>query len=325
METLTFKQLYDRNKLSQADYDFAIDILTKLEHFANGSVDEIDLATLDRFIVWLIDHQLNSVKTFVAMMRYYKLIKRHDLFVRLTQYTGGLDVIENILANLEKQMGPIVKANVVKDLILPYFGMPPETIVHFTEAFMLSLLSLVPEEHIKTILAHNNHGVPASAFASDIVEYEQADSLVTFLAEMHAKSVAILQKHADENIIWFEQIIDQSVVDFVANDPHLLSAVLENGSLIIKKIPYDIQSYLKTTDPVQKRYLSCHCPFAREAILSQSADINPLWCHCSAGFEKFPFEVILKQKLKIKVLKNVLQGDDECRFAIPLDTIEYKK
>ncbi len=324
MNITALKQLYDQAKLSPQDYDYAIDVLSKLELFSNTNADELGLASLDAFIQWLVEHNLNTVKSFVSMMRYYKLIKRHDLFVRLTQYTGGLDVIDNILINLERQEGLLTKEAVKKDLILPYLGMPPEEVIHFTEAFMLRLTTHISADSLKTILAHNNHGVPESAFMVDITEYEQAPSLEVFLKGMHERSVATLQRHADENKIWFEQIIDQSVVDYVKNDPHLLSAVLENGSLILKKIPYDIKNFLKTTDPLQKRYLSCHCPFAREAILNPSVDINPIWCHCSAGFEKFPFEVILKQKLKVNVLKNVLQGDSECLFEIPLQGIQYK-
>ncbi len=62
--------------------------------------------------------------------------------------------------------------------------------------------------------------------------------------------------------------------------------------------------------------------FARESILTGNS-IDGNWCYCSAGFAKFPFEVILDKQLDVKLLNCALNGDEVCRFEIDLGN-EYK-
>ena len=68
----------------------------------------------------------------------------------------------------------------------------------------------------------------------------------------------------------------------------------------------------------EKNYYACHCTFAREAILNDEENVPSDWCYCSAGFAKFPFEVILDKELSVKVLNSALDGDGFCRFEIDL-------
>jgi hypothetical protein len=145
------------------------------------------------------------------------------------------------------------------------------------------------------------------------------------LKGLHERQVSILQKYSDEKKVWYEQIITQEVVDFVKKDQEIQSAVLKDGKLYTKKIPYDPVQFLQEMDGKMKRYYACHCPFARESILSGSPKIDPDWCFCSAGFSKFEFEVILGHELPIKCLANALEKDEFCRFEIDLAGIPYKK
>ena len=140
-----------------------------------------------------------------------------------------------------------------------------------------------------------------------------------YLKERHQRRVLELQKYCDEGKVWFEQIITQEVVEHVRTNQEVLSAVRKDDTLYVTKIPYETQQYLTETDPIKKRYYYCHCTLAREAILNDSQNIDPNWCYCSAGFAKFPFEVILgKEEMEVTVLESVLSGSDKCRFAIKL-------
>lgn len=325
MRKSEFKDYFEKNRLASSDYEATIELIQRLEDRILSPAETMSLGQLDDFIFDLYKHHRSDVKAFIALMRYFKLVKRHDLYIRLTQYTGGIDVIETILERLKKELGKDRLNLVMEFLKVPELGLRPEMVIEFTDAFMRSLHLHLSDEEIKTVLIGNNHQIPLTAFASEIVEYENSETLEAYLKGKHERQVATLQKHADENKVWFEQLITQEVVDYVKSDQELLSAVLVENKLMMRKIPYDIDGFLKASDPLKKRYLSCHCPFARESIMKQEVHISPLWCYCSAGFEKLPFEAVLKQPLKIKVLKNVLQGDDECSFEIPLDGIDYKK
>lgn len=66
-----------------------------------------------------------------------------------------------------------------------------------------------------------------------------------------------------------------------------------------------------------KKHYTCHYLFVRESLLSEER-INADWCYCSAGFAKFPFEVIFDTKLEVELIETPLKGDDLCRFAIYL-------
>ncbi len=52
--------------------------------------------------------------------------------------------------------------------------------------------------------------------------------------------------------------------------------------------------------------------------VTESADVPPVWCNCSAAFVKKPYEVIFGQPLKAEILETVLTGGRWCRFVIHL-------
>lgn len=325
MNQATLKHYYESRQIPSTDYEHDLILLESVELIMQTDFEALSIEDLDAAIDYLYFSNKINVAAFIAMMRASKAYGRHDLYIRCTQYTNSMDVIESIVARMEKQIGKAETNTVLSTISFPHLGMPPEEIIFFTEAFMEVLKANFSEEQIQSFLIGNNHQIPKNAFAQEIVEYENAPTLEAYLKGKHERMIAVLQEHSDQKKVWFEQIITQEVVDYIATNQEFLSAVLDDEKLYLTKIPYDVKNYLVEEDPKQKRYLSCHCPFARDAILNDSIDISPLWCYCSAGFEKYPFEVVLDQPLKIKVLESVLAGNDRCRFVIDLKNILYKK
>lgn len=325
MKYQELQSFYLDKKLKNPDFERTVSIIKSVELAMNLPLEVFSIKTLDDAISIFYESEKTDVEFFVSIMRYMRMIKNHELFIRLTQYTGGLDVIESILERLVVLHGESIKDKIISQLTLPKLGMKPEKIIFFTSAFMTTLHQYFSPDEIKTILTGNNHQIPASSFESERVLYETSATFEEFLRLKHQNMIQILSDHAKENKVWFEQHITEDVVRYIASDQELLSAKLIGDTLMMRKIPYNVEEFLKTKDPLQKRYLSCHCPFAREAILNPKADISPLWCYCSAGFEKLPFETVLNHPLKIRVLKSVLNGDEECRFVISLQNVPYKK
>lgn len=325
MKKAEFESYFQEKNIPHDDFVYAISIFEEIESSLGVSIDDLTLESLDNSIQLFYNTHRSNVDFFVAIMRYMRFIKRHDLFIRLTQYTGGLDVIESIVAKMEKLKGHEKTLKVLNRVTLPRLGMKPEDIIFFTETFMTTLHHEFSPTDIKSILTGDNHQIPISSFEADKIDYEASNTLEEFLKSKHQRILETLHQHFLENKVWFEQLITKEVIDYIASDQEMLSARLEDDTLYLKKIPYNIDGFLKENDPLQKRYLSCHCPFAREAILNHKADISPLWCYCSAGFEKHPFEAVFNQPLKIRVLQSVLNGDDVCRFAISLEDVDYKK
>jgi hypothetical protein len=73
-----------------------------------------------------------------------------------------------------------------------------------------------------------------------------------------------------------------------------------------------------------KAYHACHCPFAKEAIKKGNVTISPTWCHCSAGFTKYQFDLIFGQELKVTPLELALKNDLRCRFELSLEGVNFK-
>ncbi|MFA5036453.1 MAG: hypothetical protein WC479_04685 [Candidatus Izemoplasmatales bacterium] len=330
MKKAELKALYEKRNIPMSEFDKIVDILGRFEiqlskHSPVKSIDEASIPDLDNFIASLVEWGENTFPVIIGLMRYFRIIGRNDLYVQLTKYTGGDEVIENILISLEKKAGkPIVDA-VMKDLDIPILGTAPKDYPKFTDRFMKRMHEHCPSSCFSEVMSGNNHGIPDQAFADEKALYEAAPSLAAYLQDFNNRQIAILQKHADTKTIWFEQEINQKVVDYVKTNQEIMSAVLKDDKLYSTKIPYDPQRFLDETNPVMRRYYACHCPFVRESVISNDPKVSADWCLCSGGFGKAMYEVILNHKLKVKCLNNVLSGDEFCRFEIDLTNIPYKK
>lgn len=78
-----------------------------------------------------------------------------------------------------------------------------------------------------------------------------------------------------------------------------------------------MQKYLEATDIRMKRYHACHCPFAKESILSEAV-VSSTLCNCSLGHVMNFTEAFLGRKLEGKVLCSVLNGDLTCEYEISI-------
>ena len=321
MNESKLRELYSNRGVSATATDAAIQVCQQFGKAMQKQGVSFETVTVDfikSYIKNLIEHGENDLGTLVALARYFLMIGRNEIYVYFTSLVGGRGVIENITERVAKSQG-IEVAETLKERTgkLP-LGTDPEQQPEFTANFMEELKKLVPAEQIGCVMAGNNHGIPREAFLKDKLRFEELGSLDEFLVEFHKRKVAELQEHCDNGTVWYEQTITQEVVDFVAGNQELLSAVREGDTLYITKIPYDPATYLHLTDPKMIRYYACHCPFVREAILKGEPQIPGEWCNCSAGFEKFPFDVILDRDHKAKGIASALKGDPLCRFAIQL-------
>lgn len=323
MKLKALKERYDHNKLSTEQFKLAETILTTLNDLTNDRIDDAKIADIDR----LIKEQSNIEKEhFYALMRYFYMIGRTDIYIRLTQYTGGVGVFTRILDRLEKVKGKDIRDEVESIVSQPPLGTLPEDLPFYTEKLMKILKEVLPtERELERVLSGNNHGIPDEVFYEEKAAYEASPSFSEYLKGYHQRQIQTLKEHARTGKPWFEQKITDEVVDFVASNPEIQGGVFKDGFVYETKIPYDIIEWLHAKTPTEKRYYACHCPFARTRITEDLKDIDALWCHCSGGFAKRRYEVIFGRKLHAKPLENALKGDMFCRFAIDLRDIPNLK
>lgn len=321
------RDYYTLNHLSDESYEYTIKILEELwqteKLLGNQAISQQELFRY--FIKSRYQKEDTSIDFFLALLRYTKIKKDHDSYIFLTRYTGMIDVLENIFSRFRSRHSLREYETLIQDLEIPRLGMDPEEIPQFTKELMSRLEQHYAETEIETILTGNNHSLSEKSVLPEKLYYEEAPSFEVYLKERHLRKIEELTHHYQTGTVWFEQWITQDVIDYVSSNQEILSGKLENGKLYITKIPYDTVSYLKSKTDIEKRYHGCHCTFAKESISANTSQVSGRWCYCSAGFAKFPFEIILGQKLPIKVINNCLDGDLICRFEIDLEGISYKK
>ncbi len=323
MNQKNLKDVFARNHLPDEVFKATYAIGLAFEEHTGGAIETATTADLDAFVAHELKDHLLSVDFFIALMRLSLSSDRQDLFVRTTMYTGGLDVIENITARLQKMVSETLYETIMDGVVLPVLGTHPDDVPRFTADFVNRLEAHLTEQQVHRALVGNNHGLDTSVLAAEKVLYQQAPSLDAYLLDRHRRQVETLESHARSGKVWFEQIITDEVVDHVKAHPEMLSAVRKNDVLHIRKIPYDTKAYLKAEDDVTRRYHACHCPFAKASIRSDHP-VQARWCDCSAGFAKVLFDVLFDADLPVSTVKSALAGDDHCAFELSLEGVPYK-
>jgi hypothetical protein len=293
--------------------DFLPDYLLQL-----GSVDDPTGFTRS----WAAKHIAGGsdpVRKILLMIWYHGFCGDMDSSTYLITLLGTCDVLESQRERLDKLFGEAAAESVWNGIVIPPLGSDILAYPPMINRYLERLRSYLPEMDCQKVLAGNHHLIDPNQFAEEKELFSQSPSLEEYLKGHHARLVAKLQEHADSGKMWFEQVITQEVVDYVSQHQEIQTGVMEGERLLIHKIPYAPDAWLKEDDPDRKRHLACHCPFVRETIAA-GIEVPNLWCHCSAGFTKVMWEYLFDRELKVELLSSVLSGDQHCGFAIELPT-----
>jgi|LGVF01.2.fsa_nt_gb hypothetical protein len=325
MEKTLFIEKYEKFKLEEEQLNEYIKTIINFEEYIEKDIEESNVEDIKSYFHYLIDSNQNTYDNVIHITRYYYYIDKKTEYIHMTKYFNSRGVLENIVNRIGVYESKEKQALIMKDMYIPPFGIDSNDLPKYTKDFLDKLNKYLPKSSCNKILAGNNHGIPKESFYHEKELYEKSESLKTYLKERHNRKLEELKKHYDNNLIWFEQVITKEAIEYVASNQEILSGSLDGDKLYITKIPYEINNYLNESDELLKRYYACHCSFVRENILSGKEDISKDWCYCSAGFAKYPFEVIFEQELDVKLLKTPLDGDNVCRFEIDLSNVKYKK
>lgn len=183
--------------------------------------------------------------------------------------------------------------------------------------FMEQFEKMADKETIEKILCRVRHGLHPSQSSWARKEFLKVGNLDAFL-----------QKHQDDELNHFIELnrekkdfygqeITDEVLEFIRKNPSMLAPVRKGNKLYCMAFPCNMNEYLKATDDRMKRYHACHCPFAKESILSDSV-VSAVLCHCSLGHIMNFTEAFLGRELEGKVVHSVLNGDMTCEYEITI-------
>ena len=275
-------------------------------------------AEFNKFSKVLIEEDSNTYLNYSALSRYAFFIKNMDLYLPILGIFDGGEVMNVLHKRLREHVGEEKRDEILPKENLPHLGMPDTEKMKVTREIVKRMEKILDPSDCKKILADVAHGLPRDFRKGEREKFLEAGSIDDYLKQKRRNAIAELEKHRDHGSLFYNQYISDEVVEFVKGRPDVLSGEKRGNTIYHTKIPYMVQEFLGETDKRMKRYYACHCAWARESILDDEVDVSANFCHCSGGFTKQPWEAALDQPLEYKMVKSVLQGDDECSFVIQL-------
>lgn len=302
-----------RRQLAIAEY---MDVMMESRNRANGS--GCGKRAARSLIDSLVEAKQDTVENITAVLRYGRFVGNDDIYVEAFQILDGLEAMDNLYSRL----GDIAGTE-TRDAI---FGLIPEITPGTAADVKAGAMRTVIGKALEILDKNQKDELFMTSFRDlDSNQYEKDRCLFLECGGVDAFVDAKKKQFLEElgvclraKRLFFGQEITPDVIKYVEDDPETAFGKREGESVYITKIPFRTKMWLEEKDPKMRRYLYCHCPWARESILSQEGSVPAEFCRCSAGFHKRAWEAIFKEQLKCEVMESVLAGDDRCRFKISL-------
>jgi hypothetical protein len=318
MDTEGFRELLKTRKLTDEKIADSITLAERFEAFIDATSGQPDTETTWAFCNILIQEGQNTRDNLLTVARFGVFTKNNDIYVAILELLDGAEAQPNLYQKVGAKFGEAVRDEVFAGIGVSPLGKPPLEKPLDMFPVIKRLIDKVGQKEVEQLLSSCLRDLPDKYFHKERRKFNKARDINDYLKKKHSSFVRWIKKCQRDGELFFAQEITDEVVAFVKNDQEIESGVLERNTLYVSKIPYNAKHYLAESDPTLKRYYACHCPWAREAIKNGDIHLNAVFCNCSGGFHKKPWEVIFGQNLQVEVLESVLKGDIRCRFAIHL-------
>ncbi|HEY43746.1 MAG TPA: hypothetical protein G4O11_07170 [Anaerolineae bacterium] len=318
MDTEGFRELLITRKLTDEKITASIALAERFEAFIDTTSGQPDTETTWAFCKILIEEGQNTNDNFLTLARYGIFKKNNDIYIAILELLDGAEAQPNLYQKVGDMFGEAVRDEVFAGIGVSPLGRPSPERPHDMFPVIERLIDKVGQKESERLLSTCLRDLPDKYFRNERRKFAKAHDIDDYLKKKHRSFVRWIRKCQREGQLFFAQEITDEVVAFVKENQEIESGMREGNLIYVSKIPYNAKHYLAETDPILKRYYACHCPWAREAIKNGNMRLNAVFCNCSGGFHKKPWEVIFGQTLQVEVLESALKGDFRCRFAIHL-------
>ena len=278
--------------------------------FVNATAKDIKA-----FIGHLKKKDANTWNNLIGLLRYSRFARNEEVELVLLIVLDGSDVLNKLTMAVETEVGKKKSDLILKGFVLPPIGTSPKRMPKATKSFMDRLESNLDRNTCRKILLTGVHAAPPEYYAEERKMLRESKNVDEYLRRRRQKLIKELSEHMKNDTLFFTQRIDKKSLDFVRRNPEVAGGVRKGDRILQTKIPYMMIEHLAEKDETMKKYYYCHCPLARESILS-GLEISRDFCYCSAGYEKRPYDVAFGEPVEAEVLQSVLWGDPVCRFAM---------
>jgi hypothetical protein len=316
MDTQGFRTMLEGRKVPADKMSAALALAERFENYAQQS-GSLSAETAWEFSKVLIEEGQNTEDNFITLARYGLFIRNNAVFVAFVESLDGGEAQENLYKRVAEWFGETLRDEVFAGIGVAPFGIPTPEKPRYMQPVIERLEQALGPDACRELLANCLRDLPDEYFLSGRETYKSCKDIDEYLIKKKEGFVEQLEACQRDGRLFFAQEITDDVLAFVRSEAEIGGGVRDGNVIYETKIPYMTRQYLTETDETLKRYFYCHCPWAREAVKS-GEKVAPIFCNCSAGFHKKPWEIIFGQTLQVEVLESVLQGDLRCRFAIHL-------
>ncbi len=316
-----FRKFGEERKYKKEIIDEAVKKVEDFNSFLQSIQRNIDTANekdVHKYAQHLIDTSDNSKETYYALIRYCYFSGNENMLIALYELLDGSDALNNLAQELSEVVGEEKSKKILQGIDFPVLGTLSVKKPVITKKVIQRLEESLDEKTCHKILVSNLHGIPKESYNKQREKFLETKNVDEYLAERHANFIKTLEKHRDDQTLFYTQEVDNEVVEHVKNNPQIEGGVRKGNILYAEKIPYLTKKFLNETDENLKKYFYCHCAWVREALKTGETDVPSKFCKCSAGYYKNQWDVILDQPVDVEVLETILDGDSRCLFAIHL-------
>jgi hypothetical protein len=323
MDEAAFRAFLATRHLEPEAVERSVSIVARFEQFLRrlrpaADAGRATAGDVRRFVEELTGTGENTQDNVLAIARYAKVARNDGAIIAALELIDGVEVPANLARKLADLVGEELRDEVFAGLEVPPVGAAPAENNAFMRALMDRLLGRVDAATASTALTSGLHYVPREVFAAERERYLAAPDIDWFIEDEHRRYIDYLAGLKSEGALYYTQPITDDVLVYVRDTPTCGGGVRDGDVIRTTKIPYQADQYLHEVDAVRRRYLYCHCLWARESILHPGSGPSARFCQCSAGFEKQYWDAVFDQPVQVDVVRSVLQGDDVCEFAVHL-------
>ena len=318
-----FRDLLAGYQYTDQQIDNCMSGVELLETFLSDAASPKTLATaasedVPAFSASLITRELNERNLLVGLYHYAGMIKNYSLQVGVLELVDGFEILGNLHQSIGEELGADAQTTIFEGIELPALGTTAIEWTRVNAVVFPRLEAVADAETVKRILRSGLRNLPDEHYLPIKERYKEFADIDAFLEDRGKRHLDNLIKQRDEGTPYFNQFINDDVIDFVRATPEIGEGVRQGKTIVEIKIPHQSIEYLAATEIAKKQYHVCHCPLIKESILRDDLTISPAFCDFCPSFNAKPWEVIFAQKLEYEVLESGLRGGIWCKFAIHL-------
>ncbi|MHA2097750.1 MAG: hypothetical protein ACW99A_03610 [Candidatus Kariarchaeaceae archaeon] len=328
MDIKKFQQHLKGKNINEGQIANAVAIIQDFEIFVSAikkSFKEANYEDFYKFSREMISKGNNTYENYLHILRYALFIQNNEMITAAMETIDGSEMIKNFSSRLENKHGKPVRDAVFSEIGIPHIGIHPKERPAITMKLIERLIESVGYENAKTFLNVGLRDQYADWYKTARETYLAAGNIDKFLKAKRQNLYQELKKHRDEGTLFYTQVVDDDVLDYVQRRPKTESGSREKNIISVTKIPYNTKRYLeakKNNDQQKMKYYFCHNPWIREGLLDEEMKINPVACQISCGYYKDYWEGVLGSPVQVELTGSMVLNNKICSFDVYLPMID---